>query len=185
MVLGPLLFLIYINDLDQVTKHAEIHHFADDTNLLYSRKYLKGINQKTNFEMKNIVHCLRANKISLKTKRTEIVLFRTQKIIIKKNINFQISGQKIKIVKETKYLGMIMDEHLTFKSHVVTVKLKLNRAKELLVKLRQYVNPTLLRTICYVIFEPHLRYRCQIHRSKHKYKSYKILKKSRAKPEEF
>ena len=48
-VLGPLLFLIYINDLHQVTKHAEIH-FVDDTNLLYSSKSLKDIKQKTYFE---------------------------------------------------------------------------------------------------------------------------------------
>ena len=48
-VLGPMLLLIYINDLHQVTKHAEIHHFADDTNLLYSSKSLKDINQKVNF----------------------------------------------------------------------------------------------------------------------------------------
>ena len=46
-VLGPLLFLIYINDLHQVMKHAEIHHFVDDTNLLYSSKSLKDIKQKT------------------------------------------------------------------------------------------------------------------------------------------
>ena len=43
-------------DLHQVTKHAEIHHFVDDTNLLYSSKSLKDINQKINFELKNIVH---------------------------------------------------------------------------------------------------------------------------------
>ena len=48
-VLGPMLLLIYINDLHQVTKHAEIHHFADDTNLLYSSKSPKDINQKVNF----------------------------------------------------------------------------------------------------------------------------------------
>ena len=74
-VLRPLLFLIYINYLQQVTKHAEIHHFADDKNLLYSSQSRKGINQKTNFELKNIVHWLRANKIFLNTKKTEIVLF--------------------------------------------------------------------------------------------------------------
>ena len=55
--------VIYINDLHQVTRHAEIHHFANDTNLLYSSKSLKDINQKINFELKNIVHWLRANKI--------------------------------------------------------------------------------------------------------------------------
>ena len=49
-------------------------------------------------------------------------------------MNFRISGQKINIMKETKYLGMIMDEHLTFKNHMDTVKLKLNRANGLLAK---------------------------------------------------
>ena len=63
MVLGPLLFLVYINDLHQVTKHAELHHFADGTNLLYLSKSLKDINQKINFELKNTVHWLRTNKI--------------------------------------------------------------------------------------------------------------------------
>ena len=143
-------------------KHAEIHHFADDTNLLYSHKSLKDINQKINFELKNIVHWLRANKISLNTKKTEIVLLRAQKTEIKKNINFQICGQKIKIMKETKYLGMVMDESLTFKNHMDTVKLKLNRVNGLLAKLRHYVNPILLRTIYYTIFESHLRYGCQL-----------------------
>ena len=138
------LLLIYINDLHQVAKYAEIHDFADDTNLLYPSKSLKDINQKVNFKLKNIVHCLRANKISLNTKKTEIVLFRAQETIIKKDINFRISGQKIIFMKETEYLGMIKDEHLTLKNHMDTVKLKLNRAIGLLAKLRHYMNPTLL-----------------------------------------
>ena len=62
-------------------------------------------------------------------------------------MNFRISGQKINIMKETKYLGMIMDEHLTFKNHKDTEKLKINRANGLLAKLRHYVNPALVRTI--------------------------------------
>ena len=143
-----------ISDLHEVTKHAEVHDFVDDTNLLYSSKSLKDINQKINFELKNIVHCLRANKISLNTKKMETALFRAQKTI-KKNMNFRISGQRINM-KEVKYLGMIMDEHLSFKNHMDTVKLKLNRANRLLAKLRHYVNPTLLRTRYYAIFEPNL-----------------------------
>ena len=79
--------------------------------------------------MKNIAHWLRANKNSLNTKKTEIVLFRAQKSIIIENMNFQISGQKMNIMKETKYLGMIMDEYLIFKNHTDTVKLKLNVEK--------------------------------------------------------
>ena len=52
---------------------------------------------------------------------------------MKKNMNFQISGQKINIMKETKYLGMVMDEHLNFKNDMGTVQL--NRANGLLSKL--------------------------------------------------
>ena len=143
LVLGPLLFLIYINDLHQVTKRTEIHHFADDTNLPYSSKSLKDVNQKINFELKNIVHWLRTNKISLNTKKTEMVLFRAQKTIIKKNINFQISEQKINIMKKK----IFRDDHLTFKNHMDTVKLKLNQANGLLAKFRHHINPILLRTI--------------------------------------
>ena len=61
-----------------------------------------------------------------------------------------------------KYLGMIMHEYLTFKNHMDTVKLKLNRANGLLAKLRYYASPKLLRTIYYAIFEHHLRYGCQL-----------------------
>ena len=65
--LGPLLFLIYINDLHDATNYSDIHHFADDTNLLYSSKSLKDIHNKINFDLKSLVHWLRVNKISLNT----------------------------------------------------------------------------------------------------------------------
>ena len=71
-------------------------------------------------------------------------------------MDFEISGQKINIMKETKYLGMVMDEYLTFKNHMDTVNLNINRENGLLARLRYYINPTLLRTIYYAIFEPHL-----------------------------
>ena len=62
-VLGPLLFLIYINDLHNLIKHSDIHHFADDTNLLCASKSIKDIKRKVNFDLKNIIHWLRTNKI--------------------------------------------------------------------------------------------------------------------------
>ena len=77
-------------------------------------------------------------------------------------MNFGISGQKVNIMKETKYLGMAMDEHLTFKNYMDIAKLKLNRANGLLAKLSHYINSILLRTIYYAIFESHLRYRCHL-----------------------
>ena len=79
-VLGPLLFLIYINDLNHVVKHSTVHRFCDDTNLLYSSSSLKSINKCINHDLKLIVHWLRANKISLNVNKTEIILFRHKTI---------------------------------------------------------------------------------------------------------
>ena len=57
-VLGPLLFLIYINDMSRVIQHSEMHHFADDTKLLYSSNSMKKINRYINHDLKVIVHSL-------------------------------------------------------------------------------------------------------------------------------
>ena len=138
-VLGPLLFLIYINDLNGIVNFSKIHHFADDTNILYKSNSLKDMNRKINYDLKSIAEWLKANKISLNSGKTELVLFRSKDKKITKNMNFRISGQKINMISETKYLGLILDEHLTFKYHLQDLKLKLNRTNCLLSKIRYYV----------------------------------------------
>ena len=69
--LGPLLFLLYINDLNQATKFCKVHHFADDTNLLYLGKSIKDLNKLVTIDLKSLVIWLRANKISLNFKKLE------------------------------------------------------------------------------------------------------------------
>ena len=123
---------------------------------------MKDINSKINYDLKNIVEWLRANKISLNAGKTELVLFRSKNKQINKKLNFRISGQKIKIFSRTKYLGIILDENLTFGPHLDNLKLKLNRGNCLLSKIRYYVQAGLLRTIYYALFDSHLRYGSQI-----------------------
>ena len=161
-VLGPLLFLIYINDLHKVVKHSTTHHFADDTNLLYPNASLKTINKHVNHDLRLIVHWLRANRISLNVDKTEIIIFRPKRKTITRKMNFRISGQKINIGTQTKYLGLILDEHLTWTHHIKILKTKLSRANGLLAKIRYFTSKELLRTIYYALFDSHLRYGCQI-----------------------
>ena len=161
-VLGPLLFLLYINDLHHTIKHSSMHHFADDTCLLYPNRSLKKINKLINHDLKLIVHWLRANRISLNVDKTNIIIFRPKNKKITKKLNFRISGQKIKTTTHTKYLGVLLDEHLTWNLHIKAIKTKLSRATGLLAKIRYHTSTDLRRTIYYALFDSHLRYACSI-----------------------
>ena len=161
-VLGPLLFLIYINDLNRAITYSYIRHFADDTSILYRDKSLRKINQRINHDLKNIVEWLRANRIALNTNKTKIVLFRSPRKIVTRKMNFRISGQKIKIKHSAKYLGLVIDESLSWKKYYDILRSKLERSVGLLAKLRYYVSTNLLRMVYFAIFDSYMPYRCQV-----------------------
>ena len=117
-ILGPLLFLIYINDLSKAIIFSSVHHFADDTNILYVSSSLKNVNKKLNHALSNLVQWLRANKILLNVSKTEIVIFKSHSKQITKHLNFCLNGQKIIPKNHTKYLGIITDKHLTFTDYM-------------------------------------------------------------------
>ena len=78
-VLGPLLFLIYINDLNQALKFCRVHHFADDTNLIHFSKSVYRLNKYVSLDLKNLTYWLNANRISLNVKKTELAIFKHQR----------------------------------------------------------------------------------------------------------
>ena len=87
-VLGPLLFLIYINDLNQALKFCKVHHFADDTNLIHFSKSVYRPKKYVSLDLKNLTYWLNANRISLNVKKTELVIFKHQRKKLKvKNSN--------------------------------------------------------------------------------------------------
>ena len=76
-VLGPLLFLLYINDLNQTIKFCTVHHFADDTSLLYLGKSIKKLNELVNIDLQGLVNWPNSNKMSRNVKKTEMVIFKS------------------------------------------------------------------------------------------------------------
>ena len=74
-VLGPLLFLIYINDLCHAKRFCHVHHFADDTKLLHINKSPKMLNKLINYDFKNLSNWLNAKKIMANVTKTELVIF--------------------------------------------------------------------------------------------------------------
>ena len=78
-LLGPSLFLLYINDLNLAIKHCNVHHFTDDTNLLYTNNSIEKLNKLLNKNFKNLTHWLNATKITLNVDKTEMILFKPTK----------------------------------------------------------------------------------------------------------
>ena len=67
-----------MNDLNQAIKFCKVHHFANDTNLLYLGKSIKKLNKLINFDLRNLLYWLRANKISLNIKKTELIIVKSK-----------------------------------------------------------------------------------------------------------
>ena len=95
-VLGPLLFILFINDLNLAVQYSSVHQFADDANLLVVEKSLKQFNKKVNRNLKLTVEWVRANKPSLNANKIEIIMFKPKNKTITKHLNFRLSDHKIK-----------------------------------------------------------------------------------------
>ena len=119
--------------------------------------------KSVNHDLAQAVQSLGANRIRLHSNKTEIILFLLKNKKNSKKVNFRIKYQKIEIVKQTKYLSIYPDEHLTWNFQISQIKSKLNRSttSSLLVKLRYYVKPDILRTFYFAIVDSVLRYGIQ------------------------
>ena len=92
-VLEPLLFLLYINDLNQAIKFCKVYHFADDTNLLCHSNSIKKLNKLVNADLKHLVNWLNANKISLNVRKTEMVIFKSKQKKLECDLKIKLCGK--------------------------------------------------------------------------------------------
>ena len=161
-VLGPLLFLIYINDLNLSIKNSIVHHFADDTNLLCIDKSIKALCKKVNYDLKGITNWLNANRISLNVNKTEYIIFRKPRKLIDSEIKIKLNGKRLYPSTCIKYLGVLLDEHLSWKPHMNELTKKLNRSNSMLSKIRHYVDLNTTRSLYFSIFSSHISYCCQV-----------------------
>ena len=125
-ILGPLLFLIYINDLSNICGSMMPLLFADDTNLFKSGKNSQHIQTEIENDLIKISEWLKINKLSLNIKKTQFMIF-TNKNSSKPDIELQIHGHRIDQTLHTKFLGVIIDSQLTWKDHINYISKKIQR----------------------------------------------------------
>ena len=157
--LGPLLFLIYINDFRFCLADTESGHFADDTFILYSGKKLKTIETVVNTELKCVSSWLRLNKLSLNANKTELIFFHSKQHSFNyDNISIKFDGKKLAPVDEVKYLGMYIDKYLSWNFHIHHLGKKLSRAKGIISRLRHNAPLNVCLQVYYSIFYSYLIY---------------------------
>ena len=117
-VLGPLLFLIYVNDLAQVSNDLYTLMFADDTNMFITGANLMEVTNKLNVELEKVVYWLKINKLSLNVQKTHYMIFHPKGKKPIHDISVCLDNYIISKVTECKFLGVIIDNKLTWKNHV-------------------------------------------------------------------
>ena len=125
-VLGPLLFIIYANDLPTVLTTAKSILFADDTTLYYSSKNIACLFKTMSDELELLTDWFKANKLSLNTSKTSYILFTNNSVNTKYEL--KLSGETINRSDSAIFLGITIDEKLKWDKHISNVKAKISKS---------------------------------------------------------
>ena len=163
-ILGPLLFLLYINDLSSVCKDAMSIFFADDSNLFKHGKDITKIEEDLNDTLANISEWLKVNKLSLNVKKTHYMIFSKKRTpnFSSPKINLKIDGEILSEVDKTKFLGVIIDNKLNWNEHVNYICGKIARGIGILLKTRNVLYKDTLTTLYYSFIYPYYIYCNQV-----------------------
>ena len=161
--LGPLLFLIYINDFRLSIKKSVTSHFADDTCIFHSSKKIKSLETELNFDLKLCSEWLKANRLSLNVDKSKFIFFHSNRKVIDLNkCSIKLNGKKLIPADHVKYLGIYIDKNLKWDHHIKQLGIKLSRSNGILYKLKQFCPKDILNSLYYSIFYSHILYACPI-----------------------
>ena len=155
-ILGPLLFLIYMNDICNASNTSQFILYADDTSVFLGDEDIATLCINFNIELQKISNWLLSNKLILNVKKTQCVIF-TNKKINYDDINIKMDNERIKVVPSLKFLGVTIDSKLSWHEHINDVCNKVSKCIGVLYRLRFFPRNILLM-IYNAIITPHLNY---------------------------
>ena len=159
-ILGPLLFLMYINDLPNCLQVAAPRMFADDTSITLSAKTVANLKLAVTSELNNLTCWLRANKLSLNVAKTELMIIGSRQRLNAQceEINISIDDRTIKRVDHTKSLGLTIDAQLSWSKHVDEISKKVSSAIGALKRVRPFIPTDVAAQIYNALILPHFDY---------------------------
>ena len=157
--LGPLLFLIFNNDLHIHLTLLKCILFADDTTLFKGHKNLRYLKWCVENEMLEVDEWFRANGLTLNLSKTECVLFGATNMLNKENIeDIRLSSMTVKVKDKVKFLGMWLDKELKFLYHIGQLVLKLKRNQHMLRMSKNALNEHSKKLIYCAHIQSHIQY---------------------------
>ena len=155
--LGPLLFLIFINDLHLNLDHCQCILFADDTTIYITHNNIRYMELCAQMDLNKINDWLRANKLTLNANKSNCIFFH-KKCNETTKIHLEVSRTKIPQVTHTKFLGVRVDENLNWNEHLNRLIPKIKHNMNLLKVSRRLLTPCMKRIIYHAHIYSHLKY---------------------------
>ena len=157
-ILGPLLFLIYVNDLATVSKDAVTVLFADDTNTIYRSKTYSELNKVINEDLPRISNWFKTNKLALNETKTKFIIFHTRHNNPPPTFQIILNNVELERVEYTKFFGILIQENLSWGTHINYICEKVSRTVALLARLKHYLPKSVMMIIFNSLCLSHISY---------------------------
>lgn len=150
-ILGPLFFLVYINDMGRLPLHGNLYLYADDSALFYTDSHIR------NDEI-ILSKYFRLNRLCLNASKSRLVNFHSMRRSLPEIESVIISGHTVELVKSIKYLGLLLDENLTWRNHVVHLCKRLSSKVGILGRLRFFLPVCIMRRLYFALIHSSISY---------------------------
>ena len=158
-ILGPLLFLIYVNDLMNVSDKVMSVMYADDTSLFLSGCNLNTVITDFNNELSKYMAWMKINKLLVNIGKTNYMIFKKKRRNIPDVIpDLLLNNEVIHRVKKAKFLGVLLDDNLTWSFHINHIRSKIAKGMGIIKKARKYFDPKTLLSLYYSFIYPYITY---------------------------
>ena len=155
--LGPLLFIIYINDLCNVSSVFKYVLFADDSAMYVRGRSIETLSLMINHELVIISQWMMANKLTLNLDKTHYLVF-AKKVDVNPNMKLYLNNKEIQREYDTKFLGLTMTYNLKWNHHINNISMKISKLNGIIYLIRKILNTDILRYIYVSLIQPHLSY---------------------------
>ena len=156
-ILGPILFLIYVNDLPNFSSIIKTTMFADDTTLSLSHSDLNSALDAVSLELESFIKWTDSNRLSINVDKTEALLF-SNRARPNDSLSIRMNTQEVSFSSSCRFLGVYLDDNLNFANHISHIVNKLSRSTGILYKIRDFLPTQAKLSYYYAFMYPYLSY---------------------------